>query len=64
MNQFARLNMSNLNEAWLERENVRIAQCKRCRCPFPLDLPVLSGPPAIAIDEEAEVRIIEEEIGV
>ena len=56
--------MSNLDEARLERENVRITQCKRCRGSLPLDLPILSSAPAIAIDEEAKVGIIEEEIGV
>lgn len=64
MNQFTRLNVPNLNEAGLERKDIRIIQRKRLRCSFPGDFPVLSCTPSIPIDEEAEVGIIEKEFSI
>ena len=59
MNQFARLNVSYLNEIRLKCQDVRIVECKGLWCSFPLDSPVLSGSPTISVDEEGEVGIVE-----
>ena len=55
VNQFARLDMPNLDEEWLKCEDVWIVECECLWCAFPLDLPILPCPPAIPIDEEAKV---------
>lgn len=64
MNQLTRLNMTNLNETRLKCQDIRVVQRKRLRCPFPGDLPIRSSAPAISIDEEAEVRVVEQELPV
>jgi hypothetical protein len=64
MNQLTRLDMSNLNETWLERQYVRVVQREALRRTFPLDLPVRARTPAISIDEEAEIRIVEQELPI
>lgn len=64
MNQFTRLNVSYLNEVWLERQYVRVVECEGLRSALPLNLPVLSSTPAIPVDEKAEVRVVEKELSV
>jgi len=59
VNQSTCLNVAYLDKAWLERENVWIRQRKRLRLPFPYNLPIRSGAPAISVDEEGKVRVIE-----
>ena len=56
--------MSYLNEIRLKRQNVGVVECECLRCSFPLDLPILSRSPPIAVDKEGEVRIVEEELAV
>lgn len=64
MDQLARLDVSYLYEARLEREDVGVAEGEGLGSTFPLYLPVRSCAPAIAIDEEAEVGVVEEEFAV
>ena len=64
MNQLARLNMPYLDKVRFESKNIRIIQSKCLRCSFPLDLPILPCSPAIPIDKEAEVGIVEKEFAV
>lgn len=52
VDQSTSLNVPDLDEAWLECENVRIRQCKRLRLPFPRNLPIRTCTPAVSIDEE------------
>ena len=62
--QLTRLNMPDLNEVWLKCQDIRIAERKSRRVAFPSDLPVLTCSPAVPIDEEREVRVIEQELAV
>ena len=64
MNQLTRLNMPDLNETRLKGQDVRIVERETLRRAFPLDLPVGSCSPAIAIHKEAEIRVIEQELPV
>lgn len=64
MDQLARLDVTDLDEARLERQDVGVAQGKSLGSAFPLDLPVGSCTPAIAIHEEAEIGVVEEEFAV
>jgi hypothetical protein len=64
MNQFARLDMPNFNETGLERQDVRVIQRESLRCSFPSNLPIRSGTPSVAINEETKVRVVEEELAV
>ena len=64
MNQFARLNVSYLNEIRLKRQNVGVVQRESLWRSFPLNFPVLSRSPAVTVDEEGEVGIVEEELAV
>ena len=64
VNQFARLNMSDLNETWFESQDVRVVQGKALWRAFPLYLPVWPGSPSVSIDEEAEVGVIEQEFTI
>lgn len=64
MDQLARFNVADLDEARLKGQYVRIVECKGLRVAFPLDLPVRPRAPAVSIDEEAKVRIVEEEFPV
>lgn len=56
--------MPNLDEARLKCQDIGVIQRKALRRTFPLDLPVGSRTPAIAINKEAEVRIVEQELPV
>jgi hypothetical protein len=58
------LDVSDLDEIWLERKDIRVIQRECLRCAFPLDSPVLPCSPAVAIDEEGEFRVIEQELAV
>lgn len=64
MNQLASFDVSYLNETRLEGKNVGVIQSKCLWSSFPGDLPVLSSSPPIPIDEETEVRIVEQELAV
>ncbi len=64
VNQFTRLNVSYLNEIRLESQNVGVIQRECLWCSFPLDSPVLASSPAISVDKEGEIGVIEEELAV
>ena len=64
MNQFACFDVPYLNEGRLKCENIRVVECEGLRCTLPLNLPVGSCPPAVAVHEEAEVGIVEKEFAV
>ena len=56
--------MANLHEVRLKRKYVRIRQGECVRVPFPADLPIRTGPPAIAVDEEGEVAIVKKKFSI
>ena len=58
------VHVTDLDEVRLKRKYVRLEDGKRLRVALPLDQPVREGPPAVAIDEEAEIRIAQQEIAV
>jgi hypothetical protein len=64
MNQFARLDVSDLDEAWLKRQDIWVIQRKTLWCTLPLNLPIRPCTPAISVDEETEVGIIEQELPI
>lgn len=64
MNQFARLDVPDLDKARLKRQDIWIIQRKVLRCALPLDLPVRPCTPAVAINKEAEVRVVEQEFPI
>ena len=64
MNQLTRLDVSDLNETWLKGQDVWIAQRKCLWLAFPSDLPIRSDTPSVAVDEETEVGIVEQEFSV
>ena len=64
MNQLARLNVSYLDEVGLKGQDVRVVERECLRCSLPLNLPVLSSSPAVAVDEEGEVGVVEQELAV
>lgn len=64
MNQLTTLDMPNLNKTRLKRKNIRIRQRKRCRVTLPADLPVGTSSPPVAVHEEGEVAVVEQEFSV
>ena len=52
VDQLARLDVSNLNEIGLESQNIGVIKSKCLWRSLPLDLPILSGSPAVAVDKE------------
>ena len=64
VDQLTRLNVSDLDEIRLECQDVRIVEGERLWCSLPLNSPVLSRTPAISVDEEGELRIVEQEFAI
>ena len=64
VNQFTGLDVPNFDETRLERQNVWIIQRESLRRAFPCDLPIRSRTPAVAVNEKAEVGIVEEELPI
>src|ERR1700753_188304 len=62
MHQHSRLHVPYLHKARLERNDIRIEKGKRWRVPFPVDDPIASCPPAVAVDEEAVISVAEQEL--
>jgi hypothetical protein len=56
--------MPELDKVRLKRQNIRIRERKRVRVTLPGDLPVRTRPPAVAVDEEGEVAVVQEELAV
>lgn len=63
MHQHARLHMTNLHEARLKGADVWIEDGERLWIAFPVDHPITSSTPAIAIDKEAVVSVAQQELG-
>ena len=59
MHARARIDVTDLDEAGLEGEDEGIRQRKRLRLALPVDPPVRARAPAVAVDEEAKVRVVE-----
>lgn len=55
----ARVNVPDLDEARLKGEDIRVRQRKGLRLTLPIDAPVWTRPPAVAVHEEAKVRVVE-----
>lgn len=64
VDQFARLNVPDFYKVRLERQYVWVRQRERVRIAFPGDLPVRTRTPAVAVDEERKVAVVEEELAV
>lgn len=64
VDQLARLDVTYFDKARLERQNIWVAEGEGLGCAFPLDLPVGSCSPAVAVDEKAEIGVVEEELAV
>ena len=64
VNQFARFDVPYFDEGWLKRKNIRIVECKGLWSPLPLNFPVGPCAPAVPVDKEAEVGIVEKEFAV
>ena len=58
------VNVSDLNEVGLKRQDPRIGQSETLGLSFPVDSPVGSRSPTVAIHEERELRVIEKELAV
>ena len=58
------VNISDFNEVGLECQDPRVRQGEALRLPFPVNSPIWSGSPSIAVDEERELRIIEQELAI
>lgn len=56
--------MADFDEVGFESEEVRMGERKRLRPAFPRDQPVGSSSPSIAVDEEGEFVVVEEEFAV
>jgi hypothetical protein len=64
MDQLARLDVTDLYEARLERQDVGVAEGEGLGSAFPLYLPIRSCAPTVAIDEKAKIGVVEEEFAV
>lgn len=64
VDQLARLNMPDLYKVRLKRKYVRVGQGECVGIPLPADLPVGARSPAVAVDEEGEIAVVEEEFSV
>ena len=56
--------MANLDETRLEGQDVGITESKSLRVSFPLNLPVGTRSPAVPVDEEAEVGVVEQKLAI
>src|SRR5262249_52972304 len=54
------LNVAQLDKVWLKRQNQRVAEGKVGRSASPVDPPLRPGPPAVAVDKEGKLRVIEQ----
>lgn len=64
VNQLARLDVPDFDEAGLEGQDVGVAKGEGMWGAFPLDLPVGPCAPAVTVDEEAKVGVVEEKLAV
>lgn len=59
-----RLNIPNLDKVGLKRQDPGIRQGKALRQALPLDAPVGARAPAVAVDKERELAVVEQELAV
>jgi hypothetical protein len=59
-----RIDVSNFNEVGLECQYPRIRESKALWQAFPINSPIRSGPPTIAVDEERKLGVVQEELAV
>lgn len=59
-----RLDIPDLDKVWLERQDPGIGEREALWQALPVDPPVRSCAPAIAVDEERELRVVEQELAV
>ena len=64
VNQFARLDVPDFDKVGLESKDVRVGEGKRGGIALPGDLPVRTSAPAIAIDKEGKVAVVQQEFAV
>lgn len=64
VNQLARFHVSDLYEAWLEGQYVRVRECKSLWLSLPRDLPIRPRPPSIAIAKEGEIAVVQQKFAV
>lgn len=53
-----------LDEVGLECQKIWMGQSEALRASFPVDEPVLSGSPAVPVDKEREIRVVEKEFAI
>lgn len=61
VDEIVTLNVSYLNEVLVERENVRVTECKRVRRAFPQNLPVAPFPPPARVNEQRALAVVRQE---
>ena len=64
MSQSTGFDVAHLDETRFKGQDVGIRQGETLWLTFPIDLPVRSGSPTVAIDEEGEVGIVEQKLAV
>lgn len=64
VNQPASFHVPYFDEAGLKGEEVRVRESEGGWLPFPCDLPVGSCAPSISVNEEGEIRIIQQELAI
>lgn len=64
MYELTRLQMANLYKVRFECKEIRVRQGEGQRFAFPIDQPIWPGSPAISVDEEREIGVVEEEFAV
>ncbi len=64
MHQHTRLQMSYLDKTGVKRKQIRMRQREIHRLSFPADEPIRPSSPPVAVDEERELRIVQEKFAV
>lgn len=64
VDQLARFNVPDFHKVRLKGKNVRVRECKCVGVALPQDLPIRTRAPAVAVDEERKVAVVEEELAV
>ena len=64
MDQHSRIHMSNLDEARLERENIRGEDRESVRRALPCNHPVWPSTPTIPVNKERVIRVAQQELSL
>lgn len=64
VDQFTGLNMPNLDEVGLKRQDVRIGEGEGTRVALPRNPPVWTSSPSISVDKEGEITVVQKELSV